>query len=191
MSSGNSSHISPLSTNFDLFSLFSVPFHNSLSTERCYRLCRSAKHNTGSSQISPVNEHLYTPLQHFANLWQKDKCSVYVSGSAQLVLRAGSSTDAAPNIDNMAKWKSRQKFHSFSKNQPRPLSNTFSSSTANSKPAASAEGLQLTSFCHKPSSDLSDTSHSSGISLGQMLSPAAATSRSCRAHTEENKTNGT
>lgn len=32
-----------------------------------------------------------------------------------------------------------------------PLATPFSSSTTPSKPSASAEGFQLTSFCHKPS----------------------------------------
>lgn len=84
-------HISALTSDFS--SVFSVPFHNSLSTQRCYRLCRSAKYTTRSTRISPANEHLYTHLQHSANPRQKDKCSVYVSGS---VHSSGSEQGIAP-----------------------------------------------------------------------------------------------
>lgn len=73
----------------DFFPMFDAPSHNSLNTTCRYRLCSSAKYNSRGRRISPAKKHLYTHLQHFANLWQKDKCSVYIwspahsSGSEQ------------------------------------------------------------------------------------------------------------
>jgi len=84
-------HLSALTPDF--FSMFSVPFHNSVSTQLCYRLCGPAKYNTRSTRNPPADEHLYTHLQHFADLWQKDKRSVCVSGSVHSL---GSEQGIAP-----------------------------------------------------------------------------------------------
>lgn len=122
-----------------------------------YRLCRSAKYNSRSRWISPAKKHLYTHLQHFANLWQKDKCFLYISSLHTARARSRESHQHSSEhkwLITQPKGEPNRSFtHSASTAEEflatSPSATPSSSSATNTK-LARAEGLQLASFCHKP-----------------------------------------